>query len=238
MAARRKRTGKAQKAKQADQERAVDKPSVKTTDKRVASKATGAAEAEAATADESAEPERLKLELAALEARHAETLDRLTRAHADFANYRRRAEEERREIMAFANQALALELLRVLDAFERAFQSLPAELRQLTWVDGIALVSAQLRGTLDACGVTPIECKPNDPIDVNLHSIATSEEGDGPMVVLQELQRGYRMHDRVLRPALVKVGPRRESEPAAAPDAPQPDGDGGDTAASDAAEQS
>ena len=226
------------KQPEAAPEPAAEQPAIRVTDKRAGSKATEPSTGEVAAPGAPADLEPSQSELAALQTRHAETLDRLTRAQADFANYRRRAEQERREITAYANQALCFELLRVLDAFERAFQSLPAELRYLTWVDGIALISAQLRGTLEACGVTPIECKPNDPIDVNLHEIATSEEGDGPMVVVQELQRGYRMHDRVLRPALIKAGPHREPEPAAEPDAEQADATGDDSATSQATEQS
>ena len=137
-------------------------------------------------------------------------MNRLTRAQADFANYRRRTAEEAQELAKFANQAFAFELLSVMDALERAFTSIPPELRLLTWIDGVALIQAQLSRVLEAAGVTPIECRAGDPIDVSIHEVVLTES-DAATVVVSEMQRGYRMHDRVIRPALVKAGP----EPAA-----------------------
>lgn len=157
--------------------------------------------------------EELKAQVARLDARRQEVLNRLTRVQADFANYRRRTTEEAQEIAKFANHAIAFELLSVLDALERAFASLPSELRLLTWIDGIALIQAQLSRVLEAAGVTPIECQPGDTIDVAVHEVVVTE-GDEATTVVAELQRGYRMHDRVIRPVLVRAGPKptREDE--------------------------
>ena len=125
--------------------------------------------------------------------------------------------------------AIAFDILRVIDGLERAFQTLPGELRLLSWVDGIALTQAQLAGVLEAHGVTPIECKRGDAIDTTIHEVVMSDEGDGPMAVAEQLQRGYRMHDRVLRPTLVKAAPAAslasETEATASDDA-EPAGDG------------
>lgn len=179
-----------------------ERPSIRVTDRRAAasmeqsgedlidSKAQGSVE----TPD------------ADFEKRHRDVLNRLTRVQADFANYRRRSETEAQDIAKFANQALAFDVLRVVDGFERAFQALPTELRLLSWIDGIALTHAQLHGVLESQGVKPIECNPGDPVDTSIHEVVVSHDGDGPVVVAEELQRGYRIHDRVLRPALVKVG--------------------------------
>lgn len=153
------------------------------------------------------ELEELKAQVARLDARRQDILNRLTRAQADFANYRRRTTEEAREVAKFANQAFAFELLSVMDALERAFVSIPPELRLLTWIDGMALIQAQMSRVLETAGVSPIECGAGDPINVEIHEVVMTE-GDQATAVVAELQRGYRMHDRVLRPVLVKAGPK------------------------------
>lgn len=164
--------------------------------------------------------EDLQAQVARLDARRQDLLNRLTRVQADFANYRRRTSEESQEIARFANQAMAFELLSVLDAFERAFGSVPNELRLLTWIDGIALIQAQLRRVLESAGVTPIECQVGDPIDVAIHEVVMTD-GDAATAVVAEMQRGYRMHDRVIRPALVKAGPKPATDEAPGADAGQ-----------------
>ena len=200
-----------------------DRPTIRVTDRRAASgienqPPTEAGSSESTTGDA---PD--------LERRHRDVLNRLTRVQADFANYRRRTEADAKERTLFANMAIAFDILRVIDGFERAFQTLPGELRLLSWVDGIALTQAQLLGVLEAHGVTPIECKRGDSIDTAIHEVVMSDDGDGPMAVAEQLQRGYRMQDRVLRPTLVKAAPAAslasESETAASDDA-QPVGDG------------
>ena len=182
---------------------------VKVTDHRSASglddDTSTATDADGATESPPDELEDLKAQVAQLEARRQDVLNRLTRAQADFANYRRRTTEEAREIAKFANQAFAFELLSVLDALERAFTSIPSELRLLSWIDGVALIQAQLSRVLEAAGVTPIACRAGDPIDVEIHEVVMTE-GDEATAVVAEMQRGYRMHDRVIRPALVKAG--------------------------------
>ena len=161
----------------------------------------------------------LEAQVAQLEGRRQELLNRLTRVQADFANYRRRTSEEAQEIAQFANQAFALEMLSVLDAFERAFSALPSELRMLTWIDGVGLIQAQLSRVLETAGVTSIECRVGDPIDVAIHDVVMTE-GDKAAAVAAVLQPGYRMHDRVIRPVLIKAGPLPEDT--------QPSGDDAD----------
>lgn len=184
---------------------------VRVTDHRSASRLDEDGTAAPAVADAGPEPttddpEELRAQIAKIDARRQDVLNRLTRAQADFANYRRRTTEEAKEIARFANQAMAFELLSVLDAFERAFVSIPSELRLLTWIDGMALIQAQLSRVLEASGVTPIQCRAGDPIDVSIHEVVLTE-GEAATAVVAEMQRGYRMHDRVIRPALVKAGP-------------------------------
>jgi molecular chaperone GrpE len=127
------------------------------------------------------------------------------RAAADYANYKRRTDEERETVAQFANALLIGKLLAVLDDFDRALEHVPAEVHE-GWVDGIRLVERKLRGVLEAEGVTPIEAV-GQPFDPNQHeAVVHDETADYPdNTVIGELQRGYRLRDRVLRPALVRV---------------------------------
>ena len=103
---------------------------------------------------------------------------------------------------------MTLELLRVLDDFERAFMALPVELRSLTWIEGVYMIGQKLYALLQARGLSPIEAQ-GEEFDPFLHEAVLREEGaegSDALVVVQELQRGYRFHDRVIRPTMVKVG--------------------------------
>jgi molecular chaperone GrpE len=127
------------------------------------------------------------------------------RAAADFSNYRRRTEEDRDIVARFANATLIGKLLAVLDDFDRALEHVPEDVHE-GWVDGVRLVERKLRGVLESEGVTPIEAL-GQPFDPTIHEAVVHEDtADHPdNEVIGELQRGYRLHDRVLRPALVKV---------------------------------
>jgi len=134
------------------------------------------------------------------------------RAQADFVNYKRRAEQEREETASFANSALILKLLPVLDDWELALANVPADLADLGWVEGIRLIERKFRAVLEAQGLSPIEVV-GQPFDPNLHEAAMTGRGrEG--IVIAELQRGYRLYERVLRPARVVVGNREEEKEA------------------------
>ena len=126
------------------------------------------------------------------------------RSAADFVNFKRRAEQERSESIRFGNASLILHLLPVIDDLERALQNLPKELLGLTWVDGVHLIHRKLAAVLEAQGTQPIEAV-GHAFDPNLHEAVLREPGDEGKV-LSELQRGYTLHGRVIRPSLVKVG--------------------------------
>ncbi|HXI16119.1 MAG TPA: nucleotide exchange factor GrpE, partial [Chloroflexota bacterium] len=128
----------------------------------------------------------------------------------------RRTQFEREEQEKFAVASLVSALLPVLDSFDRAWQSLPGQFRRLTWLAGIGMINQQLRGTLERIGLTEVEAE-GKPFDPSLHEGVDREEGEGPPHVVAVLQAGYKLHERVLRPALVKVGPKPES-PSATPD--------------------
>jgi molecular chaperone GrpE len=134
-----------------------------------------------------------------------EHLRGLQRTAADFANYRRRVDEERAGLSQFTNALLIGKLLAVLDDFDRALDNVPADTHE-GWVDGVRLVERKLRGLLEAEGVTQIEAL-GQPFDPNLHEAVVYEEtAEHPdNQVIGELQRGYRLRDRILRPSLVRV---------------------------------
>lgn len=136
------------------------------------------------------------------------------RAQADFINYKKRAEQEKKETVEFANSELILNLLTVVDDLERAFVSLPPRLSKSSWIEGIELIHNKLKGILEAHGLTEIKAK-GKPFDPRLHEAVMHQEGEEDMVI-EEIQKGYKLKDRVLRPSKVIVGKGKaspESEP-------------------------
>ncbi len=144
-------------------------------------------------------------ELALARERADQNLSNWQRAAADFSNYKRRVEEDKAATGQFANALLLARLLAVLDDYDRALDNVPPDTHD-AWVEGIRLVERKLRGLLEAEGVTPIEAV-GKPFDPNMHEAVvhedTTEHPDN--TVIDEVQRGYLLHDRVLRPALVRV---------------------------------
>ena len=148
--------------------------------------------------------EVLKKALAEEKARAETNLAGWQRAQADFTNYKRRSEQEKEEINKFANATLMLNLLPILDDLERAFASILPRLAKHNWVDGIRLIERKLRASLEAQGLSQIKAL-GEPFDPNLHEAVMSSKGKKDTVV-EELQRGYKLHDRVIRPSRVVVG--------------------------------
>jgi len=132
------------------------------------------------------------------------------RAQADFINYKRRSEQEKEEIGKFANTILMLNLLPILDDLERAFTSIPPHIARLTWVDGIRLIERKLQVSLEVQGLSQIKAL-GEPFDPKLHEATMHAKGKEGMVI-EELQKGYMLHDRVIRPAMVVVGNGEEEE--------------------------
>ena len=154
--------------------------------------------------------ETLKQALAEEKAKAEANLANWQRSQADFINYKRRSEQEKEEIGKFANSILMLSLLPILDDLERAFDSIPPHLAQLTWVDGIRLIERKLQSSLEAQGLSPIKAI-GEPFDPNLHEATMYRKGEEGMVI-EELQKGYMLHDRVIRPAMVVVGNGEKEE--------------------------
>jgi molecular chaperone GrpE len=161
---------------------------------------------EAATNGESAAPatETAEEKLARLESEANSFRDKWIRAEADLQNYKKRSDQERDELRRFAGGALIINLLPIVDDFERAFKSLDISLSGMTWFDGIQLIYRKLLVLLENAGVKPIQSE-GQPFDPKVHEAVAHVPGEEGKVVA-EVQRGYMLHDRVLRPAMVAVG--------------------------------
>ncbi len=126
------------------------------------------------------------------------------RAQADFINYKRRSEQEREEISKFANSALILNLLPVLDDLERAFAAIPPNLAKRSWVEGVRLIEHKLQASLETQGLSLIKAV-GEPFDPRLHEAIRQDKGKEG-IVIEEVQKGYKFRDRVIRPSKVVVG--------------------------------
>ena len=157
-------------------------------------------EAAADAIDLPAELERLRAEAAA-------NLDGWQRARAEFANYKKRSEAERSQLIFLTGVRIIEKMLPVIDDFDRAFSNLPDDLKDNGWIDGVLITRRKLIGLLEAEGVTPIPVGPGDPFDPAIHEAVTHEDSDQFVTgqIIAELQKGYRIEERVIRPALVRV---------------------------------
>lgn len=151
----------------------------------------------------------LRQELEEQKSKAAEYLDGWQRARAEFANYKKRIEKEQEDMVKFANGAFIARLLPVMDDFERAFQTLPLELMGMTWLEGIALVQRKLQMLFEQEGVTVIETE-GQMFDPTLHQAVTHEESEEHEEgqIVGEVQKGYKMGDKIFRPSLVRVAKR------------------------------
>jgi molecular chaperone GrpE len=132
------------------------------------------------------------------------------RAQADLINFKKRSEQEKEEIIQFANAMLVMSLLPILDDFERALDNVSTKLAGFTWVDGIRIIHRKLQAVLESQGLSQIEALGKD-FDPAVHEAVSEEEGERGKII-EELQKGYKLHERVLRPAMVKVGKGKEGE--------------------------
>jgi len=152
---------------------------------------------ETMTGDEPSEVERLKEEL-------RREHDLYLRALADYDNYRRRIERERTTAARSGKRDIILQLLEVLDGFDRALQHLDDAPSSVS--EGLQLLQRKLLGLLEAQGVTPLQSL-GETFNPELHdAIGTVQSDDAePGTVAEEMQRGYRWGDDLLRPARVRV---------------------------------
>lgn len=145
-------------------------------------------------------------QLAQAQAQAAEYLDNWRRATADLSNARKRMQREVEELRSAAAERVFEKLLPIVDDVERAFTAVPVEQANSDWVNGFRMIQRKLHAFLESEGVqvVPAEGQTFDPA---LHHAITHEEADGYAEgqIIGEVARGYRLGDKVLRPALVRV---------------------------------
>lgn len=154
-----------------------------------------------------AEIDQLKTELEAAKAQAAEYLAGLQRERAEFQNFRRRTAEERERDAGLAGDFLLAKVLGLADDFDRAIEARPAALAGDPWVEGVTAIDRKLRLLLESEGVSAIDVEPGAAFNPREHealvNVPSAEHPEGAVVA--ELQRGYRIRDRVLRPSRVAV---------------------------------
>ena len=184
-----------------------------------------AAAEDAATASGGApDPER---DLARLEQEIAELKDQLLRKSADFENYRKRMQREKEEFASYANRDLLLDIVPIIDDFERAIKSAEESHDFDAFHDGIVMIEKQFTSMLERKWKLVRFDSEGEEFDPQRHEAMMTEPvpGHDHSVVLQDFQKGYLLNDRVLRPAKVKVS------------MPAPGGDGSDAGADQPGQQ-
>jgi molecular chaperone GrpE len=136
-----------------------------------------------------------------------EYLTALQRERAEFLNYKRRSGEERLANAGLANESLIVKVLAIADDFDLAIDARPPELAESAWADGIAAIDRKLRALLESEGVSAIDAAPGTRFDPRDHEAILNVPGTGRPEgeIVEQIRRGYRLRDRVIRPALVAV---------------------------------
>jgi molecular chaperone GrpE len=182
------------------------KNSTETTPTQATATETTATQAAADGDGQIDELTALQARVAQLEKESAEYKDQWLRAAADYKNFKRRTEQERSDLIRGASAGLLLKLLPVVDDLERALDSATPDVAATPWYAGFKLIPQKLQTVLESEGVTPIEAVGQE-FDPNLHEAVIYEAAEGQEgKVVGELQKGYKLRDRVLRPTMVKVG--------------------------------
>ena len=144
-----------------------------------------------------------------------EYLVALQRERAEFQNFKRRTTEERMRDLGLAGEDLIRKVLSVADDFDRAIEARPPSIADDAWFEGIAAIDRKLRLLLESEGVTPIDAAPGRPFDPHEHeaiaNVPGTDRSEGEIV--EEIRRGYRLRDRVIRPALVAVATSTNDTP-------------------------
>lgn len=150
--------------------------------------------------------QELQETLAAKEAEAQANYDKYLRQAADMENYRKRTQKEKEELLKYGNESLVMEILPAIDNMERALAHATDE-SMASIVEGVRLTLTMLQGALKKFGVTPIETAKGTPFDPNFHqAMCQVEAGElGPNCVVEEMQKGYLLNDRLLRPSMVTV---------------------------------
>ena len=162
----------------------------------------------------------LETKLEAKEKEAAETYDRFLRASAEFDNFKKRSSREMEEFRKFANQSLIKEMLSVVDNLELAMNSTnDHKAIDKDLLQGLEMTHKEILKVFEKFNVKPIDAK-DQPFDPEFHEAVMQEEtSDSPKnTVINELQRGYMIHDRLLRPSMVVVAKPKENNEGEKPD--------------------
>ena len=151
--------------------------------------------------------ETLRTELEIARQGSDEYVAALQRERAEFQNFRRRTAEERLRDLGLAGEDLIRKVLAVADDFDRAIEARPPSIAHDPWFEGIAAIDRKLRLLLESEGVTAIDAVAGKPFDPREHEAIANvpDTGRAEGEIVEEVRRGYRLRDRVLRPALVAV---------------------------------
>jgi molecular chaperone GrpE len=162
-----------------------------------------------------AQIETLRSELESAKQASEEYLTALQRERAEFQNFRRRTSEERLRELGLAGEDLIRKVLAVADDFDRAIEARPPSVAQDPWFEGIAAIDRKLRQLLESEGVATIDATAGKPFDPREHEAIANvpDTGRAEGEIVEEVRRGYRLRDRVLRPALVAVAANSDNEP-------------------------
>ena len=158
----------------------------------------------------------LTAERDAAQATGEEYLNALQRERAEFQNFKRRTAEERLRDLGLAGEDLIRKVLVLADDFDRAIDARPAEVADHPWFEGIAAIDRKLRLLLESEGVTTIDASAGRQFDPREHEAIANVPGTGRAEgeIVEEVRRGYRLRDRVIRPALVAVATTTTDTPA------------------------
>lgn len=162
-----------------------------------------------------AEIERLAAESSAARAQSEEYLAALQRERAEFQNFKRRTAEERQRDLGLAAEDLIRKVLALADDFDRAIDARPESIAADPWFEGVSAIDRKLRVLLESEGVTAIDTGPGAAFDPREHEAIANVAGTGQREgeVVELVRRGYRLRDRVLRPALVAVAAGGMTDP-------------------------
>jgi len=158
------------------------------------------------TGHEAVQLEAIQKELEEYRSKADEYLDGWQRSRAEFMNYKKRVERDQAQLYQVTAGNIIRQFLEVMDDMERALVNSPADGEGKAWAEGIELIYRKLQKILETYEVTEIKAQ-GQPFDPNLHEALTSEESDEyeSGQVIEVLQKGYLIGDRVLRPARVRV---------------------------------
>ncbi|MBU5595180.1 nucleotide exchange factor GrpE [Amphibacillus sp. MSJ-3] len=156
--------------------------------------------------EETVEEDSTEKEYQQLVTEKEELFNKFIRLQAEYDNYRKRTQREKSADLKYKSQALITELLPVIDNFERALQTASDDESVKSFIEGMDMIYRQLQTVLEAEGVEVIPTV-GEEFDPNIHQAVMQVEDDQyeTNVVVEEMQKGYRLKDRVIRPAMVKV---------------------------------